>query len=143
VEITFMPSSCPSIRTPRRHTCLISLLNFLPCFLSFPLVTCRRHSPYLTPCATSTHYRTISHHRDSPSATLPSGLYIQPLYLLYLVRFELVGLYTTCTSHIPLFSESDPSSLCLCALVLRQQGWRSERRQGRSEVKIPCTSQVT
>ena len=43
------------------------------------------------------------------------------MYLLYLVRFELVGLYTACTSHIPLLSESDPSSLCLCALVLRQR----------------------
>jgi len=42
------------------------------------------------------------------------------MYLLYLVRFELVGLYTACTSHIPSVSESDPSSLCLCALVLRQ-----------------------
>jgi len=43
------------------------------------------------------------------------------MYLLYLVRFELVGLYTACTSHIPLFSESDPSLLCLCALVLRHK----------------------
>jgi len=43
------------------------------------------------------------------------------MYLLYLVRFELVGLYTACTSHIPSVSESDPSSLCLCALVLRHK----------------------
>ena len=31
----------------------ISLLGFLSCCLSFPLVTCHRHSPYLAPCSTS------------------------------------------------------------------------------------------
>jgi len=94
LALRFTPLSLPHLP--------ISLPNFLPCFPSFPLVTCRRHSPYLTPCATSTCYRAISHHHDSPSATPPSALYIQPMYLLYLVRFELVGLYTACTSHIPL-----------------------------------------
>jgi len=44
VEITLAPSSCPSTHTPRCHARLILLLNFLPCLLSFPLVTCRRHS---------------------------------------------------------------------------------------------------
>jgi len=97
--------SCPPL-TPRFaphrcHTRLILLLDFLPCFPSFPLVTCHRYSPYFVPCATSTRYRAISHRHDSLSATLSSALYIQPMYLLYLVRFELVGLYTACTSHIP------------------------------------------
>jgi len=78
VEITLAPSSRPSIRTPHRHTRPISLLNFLPCLLSFPLVTCRRHSSYLTPCATSTRYRAISHRHDSPSATLSSAYIYSP-----------------------------------------------------------------
>ena len=96
------PLLAPRLTPHRCRTRLISLLDFLPCSPSFPLVTCRRHSSYLAPCATSTRYRAISHRRDSFSATLSSALYIQPMYLLYLVRFELVGLYTACTSHIPL-----------------------------------------
>jgi len=99
----------------------ISLPNFSPCFPSFSLVTCHRHSSYLAPCATLTCYRATLHRHDSSSATPSSALYIQLLYLLYLVRFKLVGLYTACTSHIPLISESDPSLLCLCALVLRHK----------------------
>jgi len=43
------------------------------------------------------------------------------MYLLYLVRFELVGQTPLCTSHSPHFSESDPSPLSLCALVLRHK----------------------
>ena len=77
------------------------LPNFLPCFPSFSLVICRRYSPYLAPCATSTRYCAVLHRHDSPSATLPSALYIQPMYLLYLVRFELVGHTPLCTSHTP------------------------------------------
>jgi len=91
----------PRLAPHRCHTRLILLPDFLPCLPSFLLVTCHRHSSYLVPCATSTRHRAISHRRDSPSATLSSALYIQPMYLLYLVRFELVGLYTACTSHIP------------------------------------------
>ena len=60
------------------HTRLISLLDFLPCFPCFPLVTCRRHSSYLAPCATSTRYCAISHRHDSPSATLSSAYIYSP-----------------------------------------------------------------
>ena len=113
LALRFAPLSSPHL--------LILLPNFLPCFPSFPLVTCRRHSPYLAPCATSTRYCTISHRHDSPSATPPSALYIQPMYLLYLVRFELVGYTPALHISHSLLSESDPSLLCLCALVLRQR----------------------
>jgi len=42
------------------------------------------------------------------------------MYLLYLVRFELVDSYTALHISHSLISESDPSLLCLCASVLRQ-----------------------
>ena len=101
VEIMLTPSSRPSTCTPVIATLPILLPNFLPCLPNFSQVTCHRHFPYLTPYATSTRYRAISHRHDLPSATLPSGLYIQLPYVLYLVRFELVDHTPLCTSHTP------------------------------------------
>ena len=75
VRAPFSPLDSPPHRC---HTRLISLLDFLPCFPSSPLVTCRRHSSYLAPCATSTRYRAISHRHDSPSATLSSAYIYSP-----------------------------------------------------------------
>ena len=43
------------------------------------------------------------------------------MYLLYLVRFELVDSYTALHISHSLISESDPSLLCLCASVLRHK----------------------
>ena len=72
------PLLAPRLAPHRCHTRLILLLDFLPCFPSFPLVTCRRHSSYLAPCATSTRYCAISHRHDSPSATLSSAYIYSP-----------------------------------------------------------------
>ena len=101
MEITLAPSSRPLIHTPIVATPAYLASRLLATPLSFSLVTCHRHSSYLAPCATSTHYRATSHRHDSSSATLSSALYIQPMYLLYLVRFELVGHTPLCTSQLP------------------------------------------
>jgi len=71
--------SRPSTRPPIVATLALSRFSTsCHAFRSFPLVTCRRHSSYLAPCATSTCYRTISHRHDSPSATLSSAYIYSP-----------------------------------------------------------------
>ena len=101
VGIMFAPSSRPLIHTPVVATPayiasqLLAMLSehphgHLPPTFSLPRAVCH-----------IARYCAILHCHDSSSATLPSGQYMQLLHLLYLVRFELVGLYTACTSHIP------------------------------------------
>ena len=78
VEITLAPSSRPWTCTPIIATPAYLASRLLATPLSFSLVTCRRHSSYLAPCATSTRYRAISHRHDSPSATSSSAYIYSP-----------------------------------------------------------------
>jgi len=121
VEIMFAPSSCPSIHTPVIATLayLASwLLDMLPGLLLGhpPLASLLSHTVCQFTC-----YSPILHLCDSPSATLSSRLYIQSLYLLYLVRLELVDLYTCLHISLPPLWEWSSAHWAFVPCVLRHK----------------------
>ena len=125
VEMTFGPSSRPSIRTP-----LIATLAYLASQLlaMLPELPPGHLPPTFLLSHAVCHVDSLSHHIASSRLTLSHTL-ICTIYTAHVptVSSQIRAGWPIHHLHIshPLFSESNPSLLCLCALVLRQTTCRT------------------